>query len=66
VKISEAHVTAGMDEMGAVGNGHVDFHHFWRWYVTKHAEAGEHSAILQMVEEEMETQVPWASTDWLH
>ena len=60
--LTAAELHASMAELDPENSGHVDFQTFFRWYFTKHAEEGEHSAILKVVEEEMsrheEAEVP--------
>ena len=50
--LSEAELDTAMAELDTNGSGHVKFQEFRSWYLAKHSEAGEHSAVLKLVEEE--------------
>jgi hypothetical protein len=52
--LSDADLAEGMRELDPLDTGHADFDAFSRWYIVKHAEPGQHSGVLQLIEAEME------------
>ena len=51
--LSDVDLDTAMAQLDPDSSGHVTFANFSRWYVKKHAEGGEHAAVLQLVEKEV-------------
>ena len=51
--LSDVDLDTAMAQLDPDSSGHVTFANFSRWYLKKHAEGGEHAAVLQLVGKEV-------------